>query len=574
MYVYKIYKRVDRALTHHPADHWLGYLVAISGALMQMMSYGIDNSFSIFSNSMQNDATLGHPSATTVSFGNSVSLGLSPVFGVLAGFLVDRVPPRIMMFTSTVMLFAALWLSSTFATSSAQVTASFSLLASVSSAFMLSPGAAATGSWFRRRLGLAQGINFCGGGVGSAVVPAVLGSLVDVYGWRHTFRLMSAFCSIGVVGTILSCRRHPIEDDVEVGGEHGSGTSDSPRDPHREGEPTRHERDAREAMDDALIVTPTEGGEKASALQPSASPTTKTPTTSMAKVEAASPTTQMPYAMQMEAVGVSGRDSDSNHTQRETAADLPPQSTAAAAAMRRGDDGVCTVADLIQDMHTRRLTWREVLRVLASARFLPHFFMFAIYGWAFYGLIYVAVPYVSSMGRAGTVYADVTAISTAKASTVFTFWGVFQIVGSILVGGVASFTNDALAYSACAAVGGVATALLVFCRGYAAFAVCLSVVGFCTAGIFAMMPALIAKDFHGPNLGFFMGCVFVAGCLGGFSAPPIQAQLQTRYNGNYSYGCVFISCCMSFPGVLCYMLLWPEKQGRIGRVFKGLVKQA
>ncbi|TPP44058.1 Major Facilitator Superfamily protein [Leishmania donovani] len=532
MQIYEACKKVDRAVTHRPADHWIGYLVAVSGALMQMMSYGIDNSFSIFSNSMQNDPSLGYPSATTVSFGNSVSLGLSPVFGVLAGFLVDRVPPRVMMFTSTVMLFAALWLSSSFAKSSAEVTASYSLLASISSALMLSPGAAATGSWFRRRLGLGQGINFCGGGVGSAVVPAVLGSLVDVYGWRHTFRLMSAFCAIGLVATILSCRRHPIEDDVDVD-DHARGGNSPAREPSHD-DCIAHRSFSHEERNEIMLMITPEAGENA----------------------AASPTTRMIDSMRTEAEKAANH--DNGDTLKKGGKPDAAASARAALASPGGSD----------DMSI------EMMRVFFSVRFLTHFFMFAIYGWSFYGLIYVAVPYVSSMGSAGTVYADVTPISTSKASTVFTFWGVFQIVGSILVGGVASFTDDALAYTMCATVGGLATSLLVFCRSYAAFAVCLSVVGFCTAGIFAMMPALIAKDFHGPNLGFFMGCVFVAGCLGGFSAPPIQAQLQTRYNGNYSYGCVFISCCTTFPGVLCYLLLGPEKQSRVGRVFMRVVEQA
>ncbi|GET85779.1 monocarboxylate transporter-like protein [Leishmania tarentolae] len=572
MQIYESCKKVNRVITHHPADHWIGYFVAISGALMQMMSYGIDNSFSIFSNSMQNDPSLGYPSATTVSFGNSVSLGLSPVFGVFAGFLVDRVPPRVMMFISTVMLFAALWLSSSFAKSSAEVTASYSLLASISSALMLSPGAAATGSWFRRRLGLGQGINFCGGGIGSAVVPAVLGSLVDVYGWRHTFRLMSAFCSIGLVATIFSCRRHPIEDDVDVDDHADSGNYSAP-------EPNRDDCILRSSFghengNGMIMVTPKAGDHAAASATTRMVDPTRTGAENAVSYDNSDNLKKggksVVAAPAHGALASSGGSEDMNLLPDRHEEQPKPL------AQRGGNENgtqACTVADLMQDMHVRRLTWREVLRVVFSVRFLTHFFMFAIYGWSFYGLIYVAVPYVSSMGSADTVYADVTPISTSKASTVFTFWGVFQIVGSILVGGMGSFTDDALAYTMCATVGGLATSLLVFCRSYAAFAACLSVVGFCTAGIFAMMPALIVKDFHGPNLGFFMGSVFVAGCIGGFSAPPIQAQLQTRYNGNYSYGCVFISCCTTLPGVLCYLILWPGKQSRIGRAFQRVVKQ-
>lgn len=555
MQIVRLCKKIDRAVTYKPADHWIGYIVAISGALMQMMSYGIDNSFSIFSSSMQKDPTLGYPTATQVSFGNSVSLGLSPIFGVLAGFLVDRVPPRIMMFLSTVMLFAGLWLSSSFAKSSAQVTAAYSLLASISSAFMLSPGAAATSSWFRRRLGLGQGINFCGGGIGSAVVPAVLGSLVDVYGWRKTFRLMSAFCSIGLLGTFLSCRRHPIEDDVEV-------------DPHGQSSRSAEEEEEEGPLSSSYGDQPDREEPVASSVYPDTQHPHQEEMHELTSGEAHSDVAAGAAAKGKAAVNTTG--TLVSPASSDDANALPRQADNTDGHARKGK---CTVDELIEDMHTRRLTWPEIFRVVFSIRFLSHFFMFAVYGWAFYGLIYVAVPYVSSMGAEGTVYADVPAISTSKASTVFTFWGSFQIVGSVLVGGLASLTTDAFAYTICASVGGVATALLIFCRSYAAFAVCWSVVGFCTAGVFAIMPALIARDFHGPNLGFFMGCVFVAGCLGGFSAPPIQAQLQTRYNGNYSYGCVFISCSMTFPGVLCYLLLWPEKQSRVGRMFKRLVNQ-
>lgn len=451
-----------RKITHKPVDDPLGFVVAISGAAMQMMSYGIDNSFSIFSSDMQNDASLGYPSATTVSFGNSVSLGLSPFFGVFAGFLVDRVPPQLMVLASTLMLFTALWLGSTVTTSSIGVTFSYSLLASVSSAFMLSPGAAATASWFDKRIGLAQGINFCGGGLGSAFIPALAGKWVEMYGWRRTFQLMSSFCSFGLLASIFSCRRH----DVDV-----------------EEEPLEEEEE------------------------------------------------------------VSGIDTTcvnvlhSSETYRHLSAH----------------------EKLMEALHTRKLSTLECLRVFPTIEFLANFSMFTVFGFAFYGLIYTTVPYVSSMGDKDTVYANVDPISTSSASTVFTFWGVFQIVGSILVGAVGSGINDSFAYCLCSAVGGVLCAVLVLCRGYVAFAFCMSIIGFCTAGMFAMMPALIARCFYGPNLGLFMGCVFLAGCIGGFSAPPIQAKLQSTHHGNYSYGCLVISACMTFPGLICYFFLWNNK---------------
>lgn len=537
------------SVTRKPADHWLGYSVAISGALMQMMSYGIDNSFSSFSNSMQNDPTLGFPSATAVSFGNSVSLGLSPVFGVVAGFMVDRLPPRFMMLLSTALLFLGLWICSTWAHSMVAVAFSYCLLASISSACMLSPGAAATGSWFRKRLGLAQGINFCGGGVGSAVIPAVLGSWIEPYGWRKTFRLMSAFCAIGLLASIFSCRRGEPRDEEEEAEEEAAAAETA-------------------NVEDVELSVGLSHHTPAGGVEPTDMSLDVRPVAAIADDEERD--VHGGFSCSGEGAERDSGDSYSSSSPVVAAGDADPFNEKKVGTQRKA---MTRHEELMHAMHTRRLRPLEILRVMLTTEFLANFFMFAIYGWAFYGMIYVTFPYVSSMGTAGTVYQHLTPISTSKASTTFTFWGVFQIFGSILVGALASATANNFAYCLCSGVGGIATASLAFCRNYASFASCLSVIGFCTAGIFAVMPALLVDAFYGPNLGFFMACVFVAGCLGGFSAPPIQAELQTRHDGNYSYGCIFISCCMTMPGVLCYLLLWPGKKNKAVRRVESLANK-
>ncbi|EPY24010.1 MFS transporter, MCP family, solute carrier family 16 (monocarboxylic acid transporters), member 14 [Strigomonas culicis] len=399
-----------------------------------------------------------------------------------------------MMLISTALLFLGCWLASSFAKSAVEVTFSYCLLASISSAFMLSPGAAATGSWFQRALGLAQGITFSGGGIGSAWISPILGTWVEAYGWRKTFRLMSCFCAIGLFASIFSCRRH---NPDEASDDEAAAAGDA-------------EADSLSGSNEKL-ATPKEGlpEDKANSTAP--------------------------------------EDSGNATIEGVYKGFFTPE------------------AELLAILKVRRLRPAEYARAVLTRAFLANFFMFAIYGWAFYSLIYMTVPYVSSMGSAGTAYAGVMPISTSKASSVYTFWGAFQIIGSVLVGGLASFTADEFAYCACCVVGAVSTALLSVCRNYASFAATYSIVGFCSAGVFAVMPALIARSFYGPNLGFFMGGVFVAGCLGGFSAPPIQAQLAAHYNGNYTYGCVFTSVCFTAPGILCYTLLWQNKQNAIAR---------
>lgn len=128
------------------------------------------------------------------------------------------------------------------------------------------------------------------------------------------------------------------------------------------------------------------------------------------------------------------------------------------------------------------------------------------------------------------------------------------------MGGLASFTVDEFAYCSCSFIGTIASIAFIFCRNYVGFVVTLSIIGFCTAGMFAVILALITKPMYGPNLGALMSCVFVAASVGGFSAPPIQAHLQTTHNGDYTYGCIFITLSMAVPGLICFFLLWKNKQ--------------
>lgn len=537
-----------RNITHKPADHPLGFAVAVSGALMQLMTYGIENSLSTFFSDMQQDATLNYPSATTLSFSSSLTFGVSSVFGILAGFLTDRLPPRLILATSTLMLFLALWLSSSFAHSGVGFIFSYSLLASLSSAFMVSPGAIATSSWFKRRIGLAQGINFCGGGVGTMIIPPVLGKWLGLYGWRKTFRLASCFCAIGIVAATLSCRRSRSEDSDDDDERHDMHDGDGDNDP------VRDDTAAANTTTTALVAGATSSADAYGA-----------------RVHAGDEEERYTYGL---------------HTTDVTPTDEPfspknkhdDEAAAVAKASKAAVDASATTAtrlvfasahdELMHAVHTRRLTLRETLRVFVTIEFLSNFVMLVLYSWAFYGLIYVTVPLVSSMGKPGTVYADLEPIPVDKASTVLVFWGSFQVVGSVLVGALASFTADAFAYALCAGVGGVATGLLLFCRTYAAFAACTSVIGFCTAGMFGVMPALIARDLYGPNLGLYMSCVFAGTMVGGISSPPIHAQLQTHNHGNYSYGCVFNSVFMTLPGIICYVCLWRDKQGLPARLWR------
>nr|CCC90325.1 putative transporter [Trypanosoma congolense IL3000] len=511
--------------TRKPADHPLGYVVALSGLLMQLMSYGIDNSYSIFSQDMHADASLGYPSVTAISLGNSISLGLSPVFGVFAGFCVDRLPPRVMMAVSTLLLFGGLWISSGLATNIYAVTFTYCLFASIGTACMLSPGAAATSSWFKRRQGLAMGINFAGGGIGSAIIPPLAGKWVVEYGWRRAFQLMSAFCAIGVLATALSARRREPDDGNDNDGDAEQLSGDT--------EPMHGlERSAQRSMEARKEAEGDDAAEETSA-----------------------PEKELEHG-QSDEVGAA----------QEKQKDLKCSATDARSASIATVDTELKAVDRSDEinsarsLHNDRLAPWELFVSMFTRPFAGNFLCWFVYSWSFFSIIYIAVPYVSSMGKPGTVYENVAPIPVNVAATLFTFYGVFQVVGSVAVGWIATLVSPELVYMSCSTIGGIGCGLLAFGRSYVVFALLLCIIGFCMAGMFAVMPTLIASHLYGPNLGFYFGSVFLAGVVGGMGAPPLQAMLQQRHNGNYSYGCAVMSGGMTLSAVICYVALWQSKK--------------
>ncbi|CCW61347.1 unnamed protein product [Phytomonas sp. EM1] len=526
------------SITRKPLDHPLGYTVAISGALMELMCYGITNGFSIFSENMKTDPELHYPDAGQLAYGNSVAAGLAPIFGVLAGFLVDRLPSRAMLLTSTLFLFVGLWIGSVAKTREG-VIFGYCLLASISCGFMISPCATATGTWFNKRLSIAQGINSCGGGLGNFIIQPVLGILVERYGWRRAFRYTSIFCLIGVLASVFSCRRaEPIENDKEEQNDaidKGALSSEE-----RSTMPTC-ERHFSLAVNTQVQSETTLHGDQAENNSTERGESIHAHFTG----DCAS---NMHNNTSIHVIGGSTKGELEQH-----------EMVQSSKANDNNDDSSSDHKDLMHAMHTRPLSIVENLRVFFTRDFLTNFFMYFFFAWTFFGLLSHAFPYFSSMGKKGTPYENATKIPDSKASALFTFWGAFQVFSCLFVGTIAGVTSEPFAYITCCILGSIMCIITAFFRTYALFALSMSVLGFCTAGVFTLMPCFIVKQFYGPNLGFFMSTIFLGGCIGGFCSPLVVANLVLLTKSSTA-SFIFMGCCMMVPPTLCFFSMSRHKK--------------
>ncbi len=137
-----------------------------------------------------------------VTSGNALSkLVVGPIFGFLAGWVVDRFGPRRMMMIGILMAGAALMgLGSTSSLGMFYFFYFFNALGYVCGGPL--PNQVLLTRWFDRSRGKAMGLAYLGIGIGGATIPWISHALVQHFGWQAALRILGL--SIVVVSLPLA----------------------------------------------------------------------------------------------------------------------------------------------------------------------------------------------------------------------------------------------------------------------------------------------------------------------------------------------------------------------------------
>src|ERR1700687_823792 len=125
-----------------------------------------------------------------VTSGNALSkLVVGPVFGFIAGWIIDRFGPRRVMMAGILMAGAALvGLGLVSTLSMFYLFSFFKALGYVCGAPL--PNQVLLSRWFEKSRGKAMGFAYLGIGIGGATVPWISHSLVEHFGWQAALRLL------------------------------------------------------------------------------------------------------------------------------------------------------------------------------------------------------------------------------------------------------------------------------------------------------------------------------------------------------------------------------------------------
>ena len=162
--------------------------------------------------------------AITRAFG--LYMLLLGAFSILGGILVDRIGPRILNFIGTIMIGAGLIVSSR-ADSLLMFYLSYSVMGGIGFAFVFVPNQTTLARWFIAKKGLALGIMFAGGGIGTLIATPLLQSCIESSGWRTAFLIIGILILCIPVPASLFLRKDPKELGLVPFGE-GEGAPGGP----------------------------------------------------------------------------------------------------------------------------------------------------------------------------------------------------------------------------------------------------------------------------------------------------------------------------------------------------------
>ncbi len=157
-------------------------------------------------------------SRTQVTSGNALSkLVVGPVFGFLAGWIVDRFGPRRLMMAGIVMAGGALvGLAHMSSLSTFYLFYLFNALGYVCGGPL--PNQVLLSRWFDRARGKAMGFAYLGIGIGGTLVPLLSARLVAAVGWRGALQTLGILIIVLALPFAYFVREDPADSDERHAG--------------------------------------------------------------------------------------------------------------------------------------------------------------------------------------------------------------------------------------------------------------------------------------------------------------------------------------------------------------------
>ena len=184
-----------------------GYAILVIGFFIQGVAWGTSNSFGIFFDSLITEFGW---SRATISGAASLCFLVSGFASIVIGNLNDRFGPRIIMSVCGVLLGLGFFLITT-VHSVWQLYLYYGLFAGIGMGSIDVVPLSTTARWFKKNRGMMSGIVKIGTGVGMFIMPFFITWLLNRYGWRTAFAVLSGIIMVFILSLAQFLVRDPVQ---------------------------------------------------------------------------------------------------------------------------------------------------------------------------------------------------------------------------------------------------------------------------------------------------------------------------------------------------------------------------
>ncbi|KAM3613047.1 uncharacterized protein V6R79_019341 [Siganus canaliculatus] len=194
----------DRGAGFVPPEGGYGWLVVLAATWCNGSIFGIQNSFGILHATLmkEHSSQVDETSQFKVAWVGALAMGMIFFCSPVVSKCTDRFGCRKTAVSGAAVAFLGL-LSTSFANSLILRYFTYGILFGCGSSFAFQPSLVILGHYFRRRLGLANGVVTAGASLFSMVLPFFIDTVVESLGLSRTFQILSIFMLIQALLALL-----------------------------------------------------------------------------------------------------------------------------------------------------------------------------------------------------------------------------------------------------------------------------------------------------------------------------------------------------------------------------------
>jgi MFS family permease len=193
----------------HESRFFYGWVIVVTCLFISLVIFGIRYSYGVFFTPLEED--FGWPRATTSGI-FSIYMILASLFAILAGWIMDRYGPRIVIAGMGLITGASLFLTGR-VDSLWQIYLAYSVLLAIGTggtyAIVMSTGS----RWFLKRRATALAIIGAGAGLGTLIMTPVSAQLINAFDgdWRPCFTILGVIAWLSLIPAAWFLKKEPAE---------------------------------------------------------------------------------------------------------------------------------------------------------------------------------------------------------------------------------------------------------------------------------------------------------------------------------------------------------------------------